>query len=129
MQARIIPALLLKENGLYKTIKFKAPKYIGDPINAIRIFNEKEVDERGYTKRSSHKDNKVASGVMGALVVKDLVTGVEFEIGTGFTAVDREALWLASPVGKIVKYKFFPVGVKDKPRHPVFLGFRGVEDM
>lgn len=42
---RIIPVLLLKENGLVKTVKFKSPKYIGDPINTIRIFNEKEVDE------------------------------------------------------------------------------------
>ncbi|MCF5725716.1 HisA/HisF-related TIM barrel protein, partial [Pseudomonas syringae] len=42
---RIIPCLLLKDRGLVKTVKFKSPKYIGDPINAIRIFNEKEVDE------------------------------------------------------------------------------------
>ena len=42
---RIIPILLLKNNGLVKTLKFKDPKYVGDPINAIRIFNEKEVDE------------------------------------------------------------------------------------
>lgn len=42
---RIIPALLLRGNGLYKTVKFKNPSYVGDPINAIRIFNEKEVDE------------------------------------------------------------------------------------
>jgi cyclase len=42
---RIIPCLLLKGRGLVKTLKFKSPKYIGDPINAIRIFNEKEVDE------------------------------------------------------------------------------------
>ena len=42
---RVIPVLLLKGVGLYKTVKFKEPKYIGDPINAIRIFNEKEVDE------------------------------------------------------------------------------------
>ena len=42
---RIIPCLLLNGNGLVKTTKFKNPKYIGDPINAIRIFNEKEVDE------------------------------------------------------------------------------------
>lgn len=42
---RIIPCLLLGKNGLVKTIGFKNPKYVGDPINAIRIFNEKEVDE------------------------------------------------------------------------------------
>ena len=42
---RIIPVLLLSEDGLVKTIKFKNPRYIGDPINTVRIFNEKEVDE------------------------------------------------------------------------------------
>ena len=44
-RARVIPVLLLKGNGLYKTIKFKKPIYIGDPINAVKIFSEKEVDE------------------------------------------------------------------------------------
>jgi imidazole glycerol-phosphate synthase subunit HisF len=45
VQARIIPVLLLSNRGLVKTIKFEQPKYVGDPINAVRIFNEKEVDE------------------------------------------------------------------------------------
>ena len=42
---RIIPCLLLKEKGLVKTVQFKDPRYIGDPINAVRIFNDKEADE------------------------------------------------------------------------------------
>lgn len=42
---RVIPVLLLKNNGLVKTVKFKNSKYIGDPINAMKIFNTKEVDE------------------------------------------------------------------------------------
>lgn len=42
---RVIPTLLLDNDGLYKTTKFKNPKYVGDPINAVRIFNNKEVDE------------------------------------------------------------------------------------
>jgi cyclase len=45
LRPRIIPVLLLHDGGLYKTVGFKDPKYIGDPINAVRIFNEKEVDE------------------------------------------------------------------------------------
>lgn len=45
LQTRVIPCLLLKNNGLVKTVKFKDPKYVGDPINAVKIFNEKEVDE------------------------------------------------------------------------------------
>lgn len=42
---RIIPCLLVKDKGLVKTVKFKDPKYVGDPINAVKIFNEKECDE------------------------------------------------------------------------------------
>jgi imidazole glycerol-phosphate synthase subunit HisF len=42
---RIIPCLLVKDKGLVKTINFQRPKYVGDPINAVKIFNEKEVDE------------------------------------------------------------------------------------
>lgn len=45
LRPRIIPCLLIQDNGLVKTVKFKNPKYVGDPINAVRIFNEKEVDE------------------------------------------------------------------------------------
>lgn len=45
LRSRVIPALLLDEGGLVKTVGFKGSTYIGDPINAVRIFNEKEVDE------------------------------------------------------------------------------------
>ena len=45
LRPRIIPSLLIHKNGLVKTVKFKDSKYVGDPINAVRIFNEKEVDE------------------------------------------------------------------------------------
>jgi cyclase len=45
LRARFIPVLLLRGRGLYKTIKFKNETYVGDPINAVRIFNEKAVDE------------------------------------------------------------------------------------
>jgi imidazole glycerol-phosphate synthase subunit HisF len=45
IRARVIPCLLLTESGLVKTVRFDEAKYVGDPINAVRIFNEKEVDE------------------------------------------------------------------------------------
>ena len=45
LKTRVIPCLLLEGHGLVKTVQFKNPKYVGDPINAVRIFNEKEVDE------------------------------------------------------------------------------------
>lgn len=45
LKTRVIPCLLLKDKGLVKTVNFKEPKYVGDPINAVKIFNDKEVDE------------------------------------------------------------------------------------
>lgn len=45
LQSRIIPVLLVRNKGLVKTRQFKDDKYVGDPINAVKIFNEKEVDE------------------------------------------------------------------------------------
>jgi cyclase len=45
LRPRLIPCLLVHNGGLVKTVHFGAPKYVGDPINAVRIFNEKEVDE------------------------------------------------------------------------------------
>jgi cyclase len=44
-RSRVIPCLLLNNLGLYKTIQFKTPKYLGDPINTVRLFNDKEADE------------------------------------------------------------------------------------
>jgi DNA ligase-1 len=92
--------------------------------------NNAETNELGRTKRSTAQAGLTGKGTMGALIVRDLKTKVEFNIGTGFTANDRIDWWHwattqtpASPK-PIIKYKFFPVGVKDKPRHPVFLGVR-----
>ena len=45
LRPRIIPCLLVQNGGLVKTVNFKSPKYVGDPINAVKIFNEKEADE------------------------------------------------------------------------------------
>ena len=45
LRPRIIPCLLIKDKGLVKTVNFGEPKYVGDPLNAVRIYNEKKVDE------------------------------------------------------------------------------------
>ena len=48
LRSRIIPCLLLHKGGLVKTRQFTEPKYVGDPLNAVKIFNEKEVDELAF---------------------------------------------------------------------------------
>ena len=57
LRNRVIPTLLLSEGGLYKTTKFMNPTYVGDPINAIKIFNDKEVDELIVIDISATKNN------------------------------------------------------------------------
>ena len=91
--------------------------------------NEAKKNELGYTERSSHKANQEPMGTLGALVCRT-PEGVEFKIGTGFDAAERLHLWNNRHTlkGKLVKYKFFPVGIKDKPRHPVYLGMRDPDD-
>lgn len=88
--------------------------------------NEAQTNELGRTKRSTAKAGLVGKGTMGALVMRDIHTGVEFKIGTGFTASQRAAKW---PIGSVHVYKHFPVGVKDKPRHPVYKGPRSKIDI
>lgn len=57
-RVRIIPVLLLHNGGLYKTVRFKNAAYIGDPINSVRIFNEKEADELMVLDFRATKENK-----------------------------------------------------------------------
>jgi imidazole glycerol-phosphate synthase subunit HisF len=55
---RVIPVLLLRNKGLVKTVKFKDQKYIGDPFNAVKIFNEKEVDELIFLDIDASKEKR-----------------------------------------------------------------------
>lgn len=122
----------LKQGYLLKVKRFMdSEAVVLDMVPLMHNHNVAEVDERGYTKRSSHKENLEVSDTLGALLVRDAVSGLEFSIGTGFNAAQRADFWTKKSelVGKLVKYKYFPVGIKEAPRHPVFLGFRDPDDM
>lgn len=58
LRSRIIPCLLLHQGGLVKTRQFKEPKYVGDPLNAVKIFNEKEVDELMFVDIDATAESK-----------------------------------------------------------------------
>ena len=63
---------------------------------------------------------------------QDLWPDVTFNVGTGLDAEQREALWLirdSGLIGQTIKFKYQKIGTADKPRIPVFLGFRAKEDM
>ena len=123
----------LREGGLLKVKRFTDGEAIITGFEPLmRNCNELESDERGYAKRSHSSAGKVEDDMLGALHVTGVGTAISFNIGSGFTESQRRDLWnrRASLVGKIVKYKHFAVtGVKDKPRIPIFLGFRDREDM
>lgn len=95
--------------------------------------NEAFISELGLTKRSTHQANKTGKGTLGALIVRGLSAyeGVTFNVGTGFNAAQRAAMWAEREtlLGRIITYKHFPIGAKDAPRHPVFKGFRDARDM
>jgi DNA ligase 1 len=96
--------------------------------------NEAKTNALGRTERSTKKEGKVGKGTLGGFVCVALngpYEGVEFRCGTGFSASDRAYYWtikddLIGP-DAVAKIKFFPIGSKDKPRHPVFLGWRNME--
>ena len=95
--------------------------------------NEATLDELGYKKRSHAQSGLVPVNTLGALIVKDIYTGVTFKIGTGKGLDDtlRKHIWdhRETMLGKIIKYRYQRVGAKDLPRVPSFQGFRHPLDM
>ena len=114
----------------------KLKRFSDDEATIVGCFerehngNEATTNELGRTKRSSHKAGKTGRGDLGGFVLRT-TDGVEFSCGTGFTDSERGDYWARRDqlVGKIAKYKFFAVGVKTAPRHPVWLGFRDPLDL
>jgi len=87
LRSRIIPCLLIHNKGLVKTVKFKDPKYVGDPINAVKIFNEKEVDELMVLDIDATRENRMPNLKM----IKNLADEcrMPFCYGGGITTVEQ----------------------------------------
>ena len=89
--------------------------------------NQMTHDALGRADRSNHKENMLGKNTLGSLRVVGMTgpyEGVEFSIGTGMDDALRAAFWKDPPLGQAVKFKYFPLGSKDAPRFPVFLGVR-----
>jgi DNA ligase 1 len=140
--------MIRKQHGGYKfgrsTAKeghlLKLKRFVDSEAEVIGVqefmhnANEAFVGEVGQTKRSSHQENLVPMDTLGALLVRDVVTGIEFGIGTGFSNAERDRLWsmrkeLVGNKTIVVSYKYFEIGVKEKPRFPVYKGLRHRSDM
>ncbi|MEI6297297.1 MAG: ATP-dependent DNA ligase [bacterium] len=122
----------LNEGYLIKIKRFEDSE--AEVIGYEELMNNNNVatkDNFGRSERSSHKDNMSGAGVLGNLLVKDIKSGETFGVGSGFNAAQRKEYWNSKEllVGQVIKYKYFSVGVKDKPRHPIWLGFRSKDDM
>ena len=139
--------ILRSHNGLYKhgrsTVRegglLKLKRFLDSEAEVLEVIeeqfngNEAQKDNLGRTKRSSAKAGKSGKGRAGALRVRDIHHGWEFEIGTGMNDNDKAEWWewhtQGRPTARVVKYKYFPVGMQDRPRHPVYLGWRHPMDM
>jgi imidazole glycerol-phosphate synthase subunit HisF len=99
LKKRVIPCLLLHKGGLYKTEKFKKPTYIGDPINAIKIFNEKEVDELIFLDIDATNQNQGPNYKM----IEDIASECFMPLcyGGGITSVEQMKKIYALGVEKI----------------------------
>lgn len=122
----------VREGGKCKLKRFVDSEMVVTGMYELRRNqNESIENELGYGARSSHKENMVGGDTMGGLIGNDIHTGVEVKLGTGFTAAERDELWRRGDkeIGQVWKYKHFPIGVKDKARHPVALGRRDPLDL
>ncbi len=97
---RVMPVLLLKNKGLVKSIRFKQHKYIGDPINAVRIFNDLKADELVFLD--------IAASLEKRTIDKDLVTTIgqhanmPFAVGGGITDLEQIRALLKAGSEKVV---------------------------
>lgn len=100
INTRVIPCLLLRNGGLVKSVKFKDPSYVGDPINAVKIFNEKEVDELVVLDITASREGKGPAFGPIENIAGECFMPVAY--GGGVTSADeaRRIVWLG--IEKIV---------------------------
>jgi DNA ligase-1 len=118
-----------RERGMVKLKRFKDDEATVVAFEELYSNqNEATQSELGYTDRSSHQINMVRMNTLGSLIV--LWKGFSFRIGTGFSADQRRDIWAIADtyIGKTVKFKYMESGMKNLPRHPVFLGWRDERD-
>lgn len=100
LKTRVIPVLLLRNGGLVKTRAFKEPKYVGDPINAIRIFNDKEVDELVLLDIAATRERREPSFSTIADVASECFMPLAY--GGGITSVEQARRIMKLGVEKVV---------------------------
>jgi imidazole glycerol-phosphate synthase subunit HisF len=97
---RVIPVLLIHEQGLVKSVKFRNYKYVGDPINAVRIFNEKEVDEIAILDIDKTRESRKPDVERIREIVSEAFMPVSY--GGGITTTEEVKNILAAGVEKVI---------------------------
>jgi len=97
---RVIPGLLLHRNGLVKSVKFKDYKYVGDPINAVRIFNDKEVDELAIIDIDASREKRTPDIERIRSIVSEAFMPVAY--GGGIRHVEEVETILFNGVEKVI---------------------------
>lgn len=100
LSTRVIPCLLLKDRGLVKTVRFRDPTYIGDPINAVKIFNDKEVDELVFLDISATCEGRKPPYRVIAEIASECFMPLGY--GGGIRSVDDVKHVLALGVEKVI---------------------------
>ena len=100
LQPRIIPLLLLSGKGLVKGIQFKDHKYVGDPINAVQIFNTKQVDELIFLDITATKENRIPPIDLIQKIADQCL--MPFGVGGGIKSLEDARLILNSGAEKVV---------------------------
>jgi len=100
LRTRVIPVLLLKGGGLVKGQQFKNHRYVGDPINAVKIFNEKEVDELVFLDISATKENREPDYELITDIASEAF--MPFGYGGGITEVEQIEKLFSLGVEKII---------------------------
>jgi cyclase len=100
LSARILPCLLLQNSGLYKTQQFKNPVYVGDPINAVKIYNEKEVDELVFLDISASPQKRGPQFELIARIAREAF--MPFSYGGGVRSLDEMRQLFSLGVEKVI---------------------------
>lgn len=100
MQTRVIPSLLIHKGGLVKSVQFKDYKYVGDPINAVKIFNEKEVDEIAVIDIDASKENKAPNIAKIAEIASEAFMPMAY--GGGITTIEQIKEILYNGIEKVI---------------------------
>ena len=134
----------VREGGLLRIKRFVESEAIVKAIvEGESNQNEAQTNELGLQFRSSHQENMVPNGLVGSLTCRALSTvkdgarvviqeGQEITVSPGNMPHDQRKFYFENQtelVGKTIKFKFFPKGIKDKPRFPTFVTIRQPEDM